>query len=117
MRPDPTDPTRLDQPTDRPTFTYMYMYTYVYIHICIEICIYIFFLCVGQAILSRAGPFIWESLSFIYQTEAEKMRSVLFLSFSTPMWERLLVGTGRYWEVLVGTGGYWGVLVGTGGYW
>ena len=59
-----------------------------------------FFLCVGQAILSRAGPFIWESLSFIYQTEAAKMRSVLFLSFSTPMWERLLVGTGRFWEVL-----------------
>ena len=24
--------------------------------------------CVGQAILSRAGPFIWESLSFIYQS-------------------------------------------------
>ena len=45
MRPDPTDPTRLDQPTDRPTFTYMYMYTYVYIHICIEISIYIFFMC------------------------------------------------------------------------
>ena len=59
-----------------------------------------FFLCVGQAILSRAGPFIWESLSFIYQTEAAKMRSVLFLSLSTPMWERLLVGTGRFWEVL-----------------
>ena len=75
-----------------------------------------FFLCVGQAILSRAGPFIWESLSFIYQTEAAKMRSVLFLSLSTPRWERLLVSTGRFWQVLVGTGGYWVVLVSTGVY-
>ena len=32
----------------------------------------------------------------------------VILSLSTPMWERLLVGTGRYWKVLVGTGGYWG---------
>ena len=58
-----------------------------------------------------------ESLSFVYQTEAAKMEIGVILSLSTPMWERLLVGTGRYWEVLVGTGGYWGVLVGTGGYW
>ena len=76
-----------------------------------------FFLCVGQAILSRAGPFIWESLSFIYQTAAAKMEIGVILSLSTPMWESLLVGTGRYWEVLVGTGGYWDVLVSTGGYW
>ena len=33
-----------------------------------------FFLCAGQAILSRAGPFISESLSFIYQTEVVKMK-------------------------------------------
>ena len=64
---------------------------------------YIFFLCVGQAILSRAGPFIWESLSFIYQTEAAKMEIGVILSLSTPMWE----GTGGYWDVLVSTGGYW----------
>ena len=38
------------------------------------------FLCVGQAILSRAGPFIWESLSFIYQTEAAKMKIGVILS-------------------------------------
>ena len=55
MTPDPTDPTRLDQPTDRPTFTYMYMYTYVYIHICIEICIYIFFMCRAGYPVSRPG--------------------------------------------------------------
>ena len=28
----------------------------------------------------------------------------VILSLSTPMWERVLVRTGRYWEVLVGTG-------------
>ena len=72
------------------------MYTDMYIYIYI-----LFFLCVGQAILSRAGPFIWESLSFIYQTEAAKMEIGVILSLSTPMWERLLVSTGRYWEVLV----------------
>ena len=30
--------------------------------------------CVRQAILTRAGPFISESLSFIYQTEVVKMK-------------------------------------------
>ena len=68
MRPDPTDPTRLDQPTDRPTFTYMYMYTYVYIHICIY---YIYVLYV----------YTYAPLSFKKGTDPTQVRSRALVLF------------------------------------
>ena len=75
-------------------------------------------LCIKQVILSRAGPFIWESLSFIYQTDLQKWRSVLFYHYPPlcrKYWQ-VLGGTGGYRWVLGRTGGYGWILVSTGGY-
>ena len=119
MRPDPTDPTRLDQPTDRPTFTYMYMYTYVYIHICIEICIYIFFMCRAGYPVSRPGKAKRESCKKKAHNDGhvphKRKRNYPAQKVVQQMVEQ--VGTGGYWWVLVGTAGYRWVLEGTIGYW